>query len=146
MQSFSGHSLATAAGVAGEVRGAISSWPGLECLQSQSFLVLTNRSWETCRGPVGCRPFKIFGWSPHTQNFTLCLFDASLSDLENYAEFHAQGNCLLLYQHHPDAQLCYAYRPCFLEANSTYPSQYKLQVFISVDGKTWDEVAEGEYR
>lgn len=147
MQPFSGRSLATASEKIGtEAQGAVASFPGLGCLQSQSFLVLTNRSWETACGPVACHPFKIFGWNSEAQDFTLCLFDASLSDLDSYAEFYQGGDHLLLYQSHPDAELCYVYRPQFASANTGYPTEYSLQILVCVDGETWEVVAEGEYR
>ncbi|HEY9737103.1 MAG TPA: hypothetical protein V6D06_12505 [Trichocoleus sp.] len=147
MQPFSGRSLAIAAeGTATDAGEATASCPGLSCLQTQSFLVLTNCSWETVHGPIACHPFKIFGWNPTTQDFTLCLFDGSLTDLETYAELYQEGNYLLLYQTHPDAQLCYVYRPQFSTISAFYPIEYSLQVLVCVDGETWDVVAEGEYR
>ncbi|MBD2258954.1 hypothetical protein [Pseudanabaena sp. FACHB-2040] len=146
MQSFSSRRAITSEATWDEARGAIAPFPGLAGLQTQSFLILTNRSWETLHGPMGCLPFKIFGWNPQAQDFTLCLFDASFSDLENYAEFDSVSNELMLYQSHPEAQICYIYQPYLEDTNSTYPTQYELRVLISADGENWEVVAEGEYR
>ncbi|HEY9763171.1 MAG TPA: hypothetical protein V6D07_11650 [Trichocoleus sp.] len=147
MQPFLNHGLALSSAQTGDSEGgAIAPFPTLECLQTQSFLILTNHSWEANVGPLSCYPFKIFGWSPDTQDYTLCLFDASTSDLDSYAEFLDRGNHLLLYQCHPDVQICYSYRPSFHSDISTYPTQYVLQVFVCMDGDSWELIAEGEYR
>lgn len=146
MHSFSHRGPALSSVRTGDWEGsAIAPFPTLECLQTQSFLILTNRSWEADVGPLSCHPFKIFGWSPDTQAYTLCLFDASVSDLDSYAEFLDRGNHMLLYQCHPEVQICYSYRPCFDNEASSYPSQYALQVFVCADGDSWELIAEGEY-
>jgi hypothetical protein len=147
MHSFSSNHSATTAGAFGETGyGAIAPFPGLACLQFRSFLILTNRSWQTLYGSTECLPFKIFGWNPNTQDFSLCLFDASFSDLESYAELDPESDRLVLYQCSPDIEICYIYQPHFQDAQSAYPTQYGLQVLVSADAETWEVVAEGEYR
>lgn len=119
--------------------------PHLGVFQSQSFLILSNQNWQEFHHCQGCRPFKIFGWDPKKQAFTLPLFDAALTDLEHYIELSDDGNQLLLYQIHPDRMFCYVYQPCASEGSSLHPTQYQLQAFACHDHQKWELLIEGDY-